>query len=468
MGSRILLISINQYDFPYPVFPLGAAQVTAALRRAGHTVEFIDYNVNWRPVPDLIAGFQPDYVGISLRNIDDALIQKRETFFDSLPDLVGELRRHTAATIVLGGSGFSIFPEELLERSGADYGIQGEGETQFVALIDAVNLGGDCSALPGLVYRQNGSVRTNCRTRVESAGDIPLPEAPQEVTDYYLRKSSMLSLQTQRGCALKCCYCTYPLLEGRNYRQRPPEAVAEELARMQASGAEYVFIVDSVFNTSHAHVAGICEAILKRGIPLKWCCFLRPKRLTRELLHLMSRAGLSHIEFGSDSFSDSVLEAYGKDLTFDDIRQSSELAAAANIDYAHFLILGGPGETERTLDETFRHSRQLPNATFMARAGMRVYPGTPLFDRLSGDPDGPALPPLLHPFYYVAPPLTQERVLARLTEVAGEMPNWIYDDPPPAYYKLAERLRAKGVVGPLWSYFAILQRLGGLGAGAAT
>jgi len=468
MGSRILLISINQYDFPYPVFPLGAAQVAAALRRAGHTVELIDYNVNWRPVPDLIGDFNPDYVGISLRNIDDALIQKRETFFDGLPDLVREFRQHTPATIVLGGSGFSIFPEELLERSGADYGIQGEGETQFLALIDAVNSGRDCSTLSGLVHRHHGSVRTNVRTRVESAGDIPLPEAATEITAYYLHRSSMLSLQTQRGCALKCCYCTYPLLEGRNYRQRPPEAVAEEMARMQAAGAEYVFIVDSVFNTSRAHVAGICEAILKRGVRLKWCCFLRPKRLTRELLHLMSRAGLTHIEFGSDSFSDPVLEAYGKNLTFEDIRQSSELAAAANIDYAHFLILGGPGETERTMEETFLHSTQLPNATLMARAGMRVYPGTPLYDRLDRNPDGPALPPLLHPFYYVAPPLTQERVLARLAEVAREMPNWIYDDPPPAYYKMAERLRARGVVGPLWSYFAILQRLGGLGAGTGT
>lgn len=467
MGSRVLLFSVNQYDFPYPVFPLGAAQVEAALRRAGHTVQFIDYNVNRRPVPDLITEFQPDYVGISLRNIDDALIQKRETLFDGLLSLVRDLRQHTRATIVLGGSGFSIFPEELLEQSGADYGIQGEGESQFLALIDALNHGRDCSGLSGLVYRNNGSVRMNVRTRIESGGDIPIPEILPEITDYYLRKSSMLNLQTQRGCALKCCYCTYPLLEGRNYRQRPAEAVAEELAGMEARGARYVFIVDSLFNTSHAHVADICEAILKRGLKLKWCCFLRPKRLTSDLMQLMARAGLTHIEFGSDSFSDSVLESYGKGLSFDDIREASENAAAANIDYAHFLILGGPGETRITLEETFAHSRLLPDATLMARVGMRVYPGTPLFDQLSATPGGKPLPPLLKPFYYIAPPLTQEGMMKRLSEVAGEMPNWIYDDPPPEYYKMAERLRAKGVVGPLWSYFAMMQRLGGLGAAAS-
>jgi len=464
MGSRVLLFSVNQYDFPYPVFPLGAAQVDAALRRAGHVVRFVDYNVNLQPVSDLISEFTPDYIGISLRNIDDALIQKQETFFDSLLNLVRELRQHTSATIVLGGSGFSIFPEELLRRSGADYGIQGEGESQFITLIDALNRDHDCSNLSGLVYRQNGSVRMNARTRVESSGDIPIPELSPEITAYYLRRSSMLNLQTQRGCALKCCYCTYPLLEGRNYRQRPPDAVAEELAQMQTQGARYVFLVDSVFNTSHAHVEGICEAMLSRGVKLKWCCFLRPKRLSRDLMQLMARAGLTHIEFGSDSFSDTVLESYGKGLVFADILEASEHAAAVDVDYAHFLILGGPGETDATLSESFERSRQLPNATLMARVGMRVYPGTPLFDQLSAGTGAESLPPLLKPFYYIAPPLTQEGVLARVGEIATGMPNWIYDDPPPEYYSMAERLRAKGVVGPLWSYFAMMQRLGGIGA----
>jgi radical SAM superfamily enzyme YgiQ (UPF0313 family) len=464
IARRILLFSINQYDFPYPVFPLGAMQVEAALKQAGHHVHFVDYNVNRAPVPELVATFKPEYVGISLRNIDDALIQRRETFFDSLLNLVGELRQHTRAIIVLGGSGYSIFPEELLERSGADYGIQGEGETRFLKLIEALDRGSDCSHLAGLVYRQNGVVRLNARARVESGGDIITSQASPELTGYYLRRSSMLNLQTQRGCALECCYCTYPLLEGRNYRRRPPEVIADELAAMEARGARYVFIVDSVFNTSQAHVIGICEAILKRGLKLKWCCFLRPKRLTRDLMNLMARAGLTHIEFGSDSFSDPVLEAYGKALTYRDILEASEHAAAANIDYAHFLILGGPGETAATLEETITNSKRLPNATLMARVGMRVYPGTPLFDRLNQQPDGPPLPPLLQPYYYIAPPLTQEGVLTRLREAAAESSNWIYDDPPPEYYKMAERLRSRGVIGPLWAYFAMMQRLGGLGA----
>lgn len=467
MGSRILLFSVNQYDFPYPVYPLGAAQVEAALRRAGHTTFFVDYNVNRQPVRKLLAEFNPDFVGVSLRNIDDILVGKRETFFESLINLVKELRANTRVPIVLGGSGYSIFPEELLEHSGADFGIQGEGESQLLALIDALKTGGDYTKVSGLVYQQNGKPRMNARTRMEPALEIPTPERSEPLSRHYLQKSSMLNIQTQRGCALTCCYCTYPLLEGRNYRRRSAEAVADELTIMERHGARYVFVVDSVFNTSPSHVTAICEAILERGLKLKWCCFLRPKNLTRELMQLMGQAGLTHIEFGADSFSDSVLNAYGKQLTFDDILESSQHAAAANIDYAHFLILGGPGETTKTLEETFTNSMRLPGAIIMARVGMRVYPGTPLFKQLQTQSGATQLPPLLKPLYHVAPELTEDQVFTRLREVGSTMPNWIYEDPPPAYYKMADRLRAKGVIGPLWSYIAMMQRMEGLASSDA-
>ena len=87
--------------------------------------------------------------------------------------------------------------------------------------------------------------------------------------------------------------------------------------------------------------------MLRRNVKISWGCFLRPQGLTPELMKLMARAGLAHIEFGSDSFCDEVLAAYQKDFTFDDILHSSELASREKVDFCHFLICGGPGETQR-------------------------------------------------------------------------------------------------------------------------
>jgi radical SAM superfamily enzyme YgiQ (UPF0313 family) len=173
----------------------------------------------------------------------------------------------------------------------------------------------------------------------------------------------------------------------------------------------------------------------------------------------MKRAGLAHIEFGSDSFCDEVLGTYQKGFTFDDILHSSELANQEKIDFCHFLISGGPGETMETLRRGFEASLPIKNAVIMAVVGMRIYPGTPLSEqalaegRISRDTD------LLAPTYYLAPGLSVDGVFARLKEFARLAPNWIVGDPGPAYISLIERLRKKGAIGPLWSYFSTIQRL---------
>ena len=104
---KILLISINQCDEPYPVFPLGLAYVHSALRRAGYQTRWIDWQMDRTVMADTLADFLPDVVGISLRNIDDVLIKKRRTFFDDLSGLCAEIKQLSSCPIILGGSGFS-------------------------------------------------------------------------------------------------------------------------------------------------------------------------------------------------------------------------------------------------------------------------------------------------------------------------------------------------------------------------
>jgi radical SAM superfamily enzyme YgiQ (UPF0313 family) len=459
MASRILLISTNRCTTPDPVFPLGLAHLSSALRQAGHDSRSFDCQSASAPLAEVLRAYRPDGIGISLRNIDDVLIRKRETYSDGLPQMCRDIRRAHPGVIILGGSGFSIFPRQLLELSGADFGIQGEGEASLPALVSALGQGGQYHSIPGLVHRNGGEIVVNPPSR--SGPEILLTpvDRPAHLTAHYLASGGMLNLQTQRGCRHGCGYCTYPLIEGRANRRRPPEAVAEEMAQLRAAGAKYVCIVDSIFNSSPQHVVETCEALIRRRLAMPWGCFLRPQGLTAELVGLMARAGLAHIEFGSDSFCDAVLAAYGKQLTFEDILQSSELARKARIDVCHFLIAGGPAETRATLEEGFANSQRLKDAVILAVVGMRVYPGTDLLKRALSEGRIKADTDLLAPTYYLAPGLTAEAVLGQLEEFARRAPNWIVGDPDPAYRGLVARLRQRGVAGPLWSYFAMLQRL---------
>jgi radical SAM superfamily enzyme YgiQ (UPF0313 family) len=435
------------------------SHLNAALRQAGHETRWLDCLADAESLASTLTEFQPDYVAVSLRNIDDVLIRRRETYFDHVAAICAAVRKLNPCPVILGGSGFSIFPERLLSQTGADYGIQGEGEAALLALMRSLEHGLDLLQVPGLVFRRAGQIVRNPQTPAAFGEPLTAADRPMRLVEHYLRNCSMLNVQTQRGCPHTCCYCTYPVIEGRTHRSRPAEVVAQDLAQLEAQGVKYVFIVDSIFNSSARHVTETCEAIIKRRLKLRWGCFARPQGLTSELMALMTQAGLSHIEFGSDSFCDSVLEAYGKRLTFEDILVSSELARTHQVDHCHFLICGGPGETWETLQTTFENSLRLDGAVIMACVGMRIYPGTALHLRSLREKRITAETDLLTPTYYLAPGMTAENVFATLDRFAAKAPNWIVGDPTPGYTRLVERLRARGVPGPLWSYFSMVQRL---------
>jgi radical SAM superfamily enzyme YgiQ (UPF0313 family) len=192
--------------------------------------------------------------------------------------------------------------------------------------------------------------------------------------------------------------------------------------------------------------------MIRRNRGMQWGCFLRPQGLTAECMEIMSRAGLSHIEFGSDSFSDSVLAEYGKKFSFDDVYLSSELARAANVHYAHFLIIGGPGESETTMRETFANSQRLKKTVHFPFVGMRVYPGTPLFQRAIAEGVIETDTDLLPPFFYINPTFSSQKAFSLLSEFSAVSPNWIVGDLPAENAKVVGNLRKMGIAGPLWEF----------------
>ena len=237
-------------------------------------------------------------------------------------------------------------------------------------------------------------------------------------------------------------------------RYRNPESVCDEIADVASNGAKYFCIVDSVFNTCEKHLLSICEEIIRREIKIKWACFMRPKGVTTSILDTMVRAGLTHIEFGSDSLCDSTLEAYGKDITFDDVVAASECARKAGVYYSHFLIAGGPDETEKTIHEGFRNSDYIKQTVFFSYVGMRLYPHTPLYEfalkegTISEDTD------LLPPTFYISPHVSKERILEMTAEFNRQKRNWILGESTPELEKMMEGLRSIGVSGPLWEFLA--------------
>ncbi|HIF98656.1 MAG TPA: radical SAM protein [Myxococcales bacterium] len=346
---RISLISGNRERLPDAVIPLGLLYVSASIQKE-HTSQLLDLCFEERPMEALaahLAEFAPDIVALGMRNIQNADYSGFSNTIDYYAQLIEVIRGATTAPVVMGGAGFSVMPEELMRRLRPDYGISGEAEMAFPALISALEQKTSFSAIPNLHYFAGGKeMSTPSPAGFLDMGSLPRPDRTLADPRYYT-EYGIESLQTKRGCPLRCDYCTYPIIEGRVGRTRSPVDVVDELVEITAGHPDvrHVFVVDSVFNLPRAHAKEVCREIIKRGLTVPWTCYANPLGFDAELAHLMAQANCAGIEVGADSGSEEVLKRLRKGFTTQDIRTLHQLADRAGIPDCHTFLLGTPGES---------------------------------------------------------------------------------------------------------------------------
>ncbi|MGB9456094.1 MAG: cobalamin-dependent protein, partial [Bryobacteraceae bacterium] len=150
---RVLLVSANTERTAIIPLPLGLAFVAAACRRAGHETALLDLMSERDAIPAIqtrIEEFRPGVIGISVRNIDDQNMARPKFLLPAVREIVAVCRRRCDVPIVLGGPGYSLFPESVLRFLQADMGIRGEGEKVFPALLERLESGSDPHGLPGV------------------------------------------------------------------------------------------------------------------------------------------------------------------------------------------------------------------------------------------------------------------------------------------------------------------------------
>ncbi len=455
---RVLLVSANRERIPDPIFPLGLAYIAAAVRHRGHTLDIIDLCFGQWPLKSLqrrIKTFQPDVIGLSLRNIDNAAYPRTVDYLALHRQLVDSIHATSTAPVILGGSGFSILPQAYMESLGGDWGISGEGEQAFVQLLDALEHDWDPTGIPGVVSPPgtpsslNNHMPQHATTQTWQNGLRPA----RDLFDYarYVRRGGMGNIQTKRGCVFKCSYCTYPLLEGNRFRSRRADDVVDELDMlMQKYGPHPVFFVDSILNFPRGHVEEICEEILRRNLKVRWSCYATPVKLDRHQAQLMARAGCEDIELGTDAVDDGQLKRLGKSFDVDIAERANRFCMEAGLNVCQTLIFGAPGETPKSIRTTCEAVRRMNPTAVVAMTGVRLYPGTPLSKtlieegRVSADDVG------LLPTFYVDPAV-EDFLPIHLQKQALEAGNWVLPGLAAPILPGSQRLlRGLGISGPLW------------------
>ncbi len=447
MGIRCFLISTNTVTTPYAVHPLGIAHLSGALRQHGHEVE--QFDVLAKPEQAVLAqrliDFQPDLIGISIRNIDTVDSNDPQYFLDGLSETLGAIRTHSSAPIVVGGSAFSLFPDKIMALSGADYGITGEGEQSMCDLAEALERG----TPPAIGTFINGS---------PSRAGKWFPVAYDDgIADYYLRRGGTLNVQTKRGCPFRCDYCSYPLLEGRRYRYRDPEEVADEVSRLTAEhNAKFVFFTDSVFNDLKGEYLKIAEALIRQGNTTPWCAYFRPSRMERDALETLKRSGLHSIEYGTDATSDVTLKGMHKSFTMEEVFHTQKLTSELGIPSAHFVIFGGPEEDRQTFEEGLGNMERLNDSVVFAFNGIRIIPNAPIQKRAIAEGIIDVDDDLLESVFYFSPRIERDYMKRRLLQEWDSRDDRVF--PVTGTNSQLENLYNLGFAGPLWDKLLPRQR----------
>jgi radical SAM superfamily enzyme YgiQ (UPF0313 family) len=398
--------------------PIGLDYVAASLENAGIDFDLVDLALADQPekvIKDHFSTRVPELVGLSFRNADDCFWPSADWFVPGLKNTIDTIRTITDAPIVIGGVGFSIFPRAIVEYTGADFGISGDGEDAITELYRQLKAAKRFKEVPGLVWRENNKINSNPPSWPDS---ILLGTSRKFIDNQsYFKRGGQCGLETKRGCNRPCIYCADPLSKGTMLRLRNPSEVADEVESLLSQGIDVLHLCDSEFNVPRDHAFAICEELNSRslGDKVRWYAYLSPTPFDADLARAMAQAGCAGIDFTGDSGSELMLRTYRQQHTREDLTTAVKLCRMNNITVMIDLLLGGPNETSRTVRETIDFIKQIGPDCAGAALGLRVYPGTAMEQIIAEELRNPANSGirrkysgpinLLKPTFYISPHL---------------------------------------------------------------
>ncbi len=302
---------------------------------------------------------------------------------------VAEIKKHSDALVVLGGTHVTLNPEETLAHPDVDVICLGEGEHPLLELAEAVDSGTSWSSIPNLWLKLNGETRRNdLRDLVEDLDSLPYPDRALYSTYPELRSWGKRPLHIGRGCPYSCSYChnaskrKLVAHKGRYLRWRSVESVlaeVEELAR--TTSFKVLHFVDDGFGINQDWLGEFLPRLSKLSEdPPAIFANMRADMVTEELCATFSRYG-SHrmrlriaVECGDEEYRRQVLH---KTITDDDLRRAAALLHKHEIGFATYNMVGLPGETLEQAVSTLRLNVELRPAEAFCFI-YQPFPGTQL------------------------------------------------------------------------------------------
>ncbi len=368
MGLNILLVNPNKFQSP-PVIPIGLEYLVTALEKHNHNVQLLDLCFSETPKKDLDKILNEksfDLVGLTIRNIDSSIYFNNQFFLSDLKPLIKCIKAQNIP-IVLGGTGFSAMPNEILNYLKADYGIIGPGEVIFPQFLELWQL-----------HNLNQKIFDGWRVGV----DEKLVNLRGNNVDYtkYLKKKGIVGFQTHIGCNNQCPYC----IEANTRVQfKDISNIINELAHLVNQGYNHFHTCDTEFNTNLKFSIDFCLALIKRNLGLKWSLYMKPTPYSENLFKYLHESKAYLITLSVDS--DERIQEPNK-YNYDDLTQIVNYCQKYNIKLAIDLLIGYPKESLESVKRMIDFLKINRPFTVGISFNYRIYNHTPLASLIKKDP----------------------------------------------------------------------------------
>jgi anaerobic magnesium-protoporphyrin IX monomethyl ester cyclase len=355
--------------------PIGLMSLAACLERDGIDVDILETNA-----PDFSLSTlskerlqRYDFIGLSATT---NIIHHAYTIIEAIKTVLPQTK------ILVGGVHATILPEEVIQRPDVDFVIVGEGEPILSRFLRTDRL----DTIPNLHYKNHGRIRvTFTSEETVNLNQLPMPAYHKINLSHYslalgsYRKLPGIGMVVSRGCPSVCTYCHGPLF-GHNVRMRSPAPILAEIKHLMTMyQIKEIAFYDDNFTVYKQQTLELCRAMIVERLNLSWSCFSKVTFIDEELLAVMKQAGCHQILYGIESGSPEILKNIRKHIALDRAEAVVKLTQQHGMDVRAAFMLGNPGETDATLQQTLDFAIKLnpDRAIFNITT---PFPGTAMFE----------------------------------------------------------------------------------------
>jgi len=366
----------NKSDFRKP--PLDLMMISGYLRKEGFDNVLIDENAARKSIDDIKKIFKKEHPDIVFFSTSTCTIYK-----DLLTAKAAKEANPSAVTVAIGTHVMALPEDTLKESEYLDVIVYSSEWEQ--ASLNIVRHISNLKDAKGIFFRRPDGkiIKTDIQPPMQNLNDLGFPAHDKLQKELYgdptAKRIPKTMVMGQKACINNCSFCCQPAFFGAPaLRQRSVEHFLSELKWVQQLGFREVMFNDATLTADMEWAASLFEGMIKNNIDLTWNCSTRAERVNPDILKLMKRAGCHTIALGMESVDKTVLKNIRKNIEPEQIRESVSMIRKHGIDTILFCVVGFPGETKESIENTISFLKTL-NTTFITLGIAVPVPGTDFY-----------------------------------------------------------------------------------------